>query len=531
MGLDEAVVRWDAGDAGGALAGLLDAWRVGRGPRLAAVIRAVPAPARDPVPAGSAKAVDRAWHEVAERGDPEDVPRLAASLLGGTANQGIARLAALPDDPRLTDALVALLDDPPRTSNGSQPFWRALVARLAGCGEPAIVPRLRALGDGYASRIPTSVGPWLGNQILKAATAIEATQPKDPEHPALESMETRLAPQLRTLHREARVAATDDRSEASLLAAVFEAPDDLGPRRVLADWYVERADPRGDWMAAQLAGDEASPPQDLALRVLGAIAGAVFVAHHRHGFAHRVWLWGTKSAVPKSIGRPEWRTVVELQCRSWPSPSYAPDAAFLRTLVRLVCDPAMVSLRRVLGPRVGELQAMADAGAVLEAIGLMALAEEDLPGLAALSARWPLAHVSIGRFTGTPAAIVDSLRPAPLRTLQVSPQAPLEDWLAAVHGLGLEGLVVADLYRQVALHLTPDGDGAFTRVAAHPIGPAPTWDSGRLADAVSMVPRITAFDPTPAAPLVGFPEVRTVVRPYDDASRAAVGAVLERHGL
>jgi uncharacterized protein (TIGR02996 family) len=40
-------------------------------------------------------------------------------------------------------------------------------------------------------------------------------------------------------------------SETALLAQVLAHPDDLAPRLVIADWWIERGDPRGEWVVAQ----------------------------------------------------------------------------------------------------------------------------------------------------------------------------------------------------------------------------------------------------------------------------------------
>ena len=42
-------------------------------------------------------------------------------------------------------------------------------------------------------------------------------------------------------------------TEEELLAAVFAAPDDDAPRRVYADWLLERGDPRGEFIQLQCA--------------------------------------------------------------------------------------------------------------------------------------------------------------------------------------------------------------------------------------------------------------------------------------
>ncbi len=46
--------------------------------------------------------------------------------------------------------------------------------------------------------------------------------------------------------------------EHALRAAVFDAPDDDAPRSIYADWLLQRGDPRGELIALQLAGRDAT---------------------------------------------------------------------------------------------------------------------------------------------------------------------------------------------------------------------------------------------------------------------------------
>jgi len=66
----------------------------------------------------------------------------------------------------------------------------------------------------------------------------------------------------RTEHALPAIAATDP-DEELLRKAVFAAPHDDAPRLAYARWLIERGDPRGDFIARQLAGDDA---QDLIAR-------------------------------------------------------------------------------------------------------------------------------------------------------------------------------------------------------------------------------------------------------------------------
>jgi uncharacterized protein (TIGR02996 family) len=54
----------------------------------------------------------------------------------------------------------------------------------------------------------------------------------------------------------AKPAPTKGFSERDLFAAVYEDPDDDGPRALLADVLQERGDPRGQFIALQLAPNQ-----------------------------------------------------------------------------------------------------------------------------------------------------------------------------------------------------------------------------------------------------------------------------------
>lgn len=490
MTLTEAVEALDRGDAGAALGGMLEAWTSTRGPRLSALIRAVQVPERPALAEGTSRKVDSAWHALAAKGDPLDVPRLVAGLLGGTANQGIDRLAALADDPRLTSGLIALLEAPPKTSNGSMPFWRAVFARLVELGEPGAADALVRLADGYTSRVPTSVGEWMGNQCAKVAAKLAKSSAADPDDPALGALEKRLAGDLGTLVREDAAHRNDAVREEDLLAAVYASPDDPGPRHAYCDWLLEQGDARGEWMRRQLDGDE-TPPDDpkLAIRVLGGIAGAVMSARYRDGFADRVWLWGSKTAIPKSVGRPEWATVAEMQVHAWPSPSYAPDRAFHKKMLALVGSPAMVSLKRLYGPSVEDFVSLLDTPLKLEAVGFRHFLDASLPGVRAVAEAWRPSYV-FAAYHGDPDAVLGALEPAPLRGLGV-PGGDIRQWLERLDGTGLEVLDYTRHPLQGILDLRRGPDGHLSDLVFHPA--FGFHQAQPLVDLIAELPHVTGF--------------------------------------
>jgi uncharacterized protein (TIGR02996 family) len=124
-----------------------------------------------------------------------------------------------------------------------------------------------------------------------------------------------------------KVAPPPTRDPAALYAAVYAAPDDDGPRAVLADALQEAGDPRGELIALQLREHAGSATPELRDRAqaliqehakawLGPLRPIIYRATMRRGFLHRVELAGSWS-VPAGQWRglaaePMFATVEEL---------------------------------------------------------------------------------------------------------------------------------------------------------------------------------------------------------------------------
>jgi uncharacterized protein (TIGR02996 family) len=335
----------------------------------------------------------------------------------------------------VTTELLRFLEVPPWTSQSSKVFWKALLARLGDSDEPRVRVALEASGEHIGARIPTAVGQWLSNQCKKAAKRVPSRE--DGSLPAeLVAVEKRLAPSLGRL-RSSRA----DRSDAAgvereLLANVYATPKSDGPRAVYCDWLLEREDPRGAWMSAQLAGEETPPGSALRNRALDGIAAAVSWVIFRRGFADAVGLWGTKTAIPRSIGRPEWATLREVHT-SWP----AGEVEFCGKLLELLTHPVMGSLEVISGPDLASLDRLADAGIRFEAVGVGLIGRQDGPAaLHRFLERARPRHVALGYCAFEP----ESLDPGAfegVRSLQVSSALPALRWLEAIGRTGVEVLL------------------------------------------------------------------------------------------
>jgi uncharacterized protein (TIGR02996 family) len=134
-----------------------------------------------------------------------------------------------------------------------------------------------------------------------------------------------------------------NRRLAELYAAVYAAPADDAPRSVLADALQEAGDPRGEFIALQLAG-QGTPREAALLRKhrkvwLGALAPAIRREGMRDGAGKPVFRRGFLAAATVDddgrgwAGRsPEWATVEELWF--WGSSKLVPAMAAARVLHR-----------------------------------------------------------------------------------------------------------------------------------------------------------------------------------------------------
>jgi len=128
-----------------------------------------------------------------------------------------------------------------------------------------------------------------------------------------------------------------------LFAAVYAEPDSDEPRVVLADYLIEQGDPRGEFIAKQLAGDDAGAEALLAThgRVwLGSLRPFTHRAQFRRGFPARLELGVITSraiGVDALAADPALATIEDLLIGQSHHGVYA----------RLIASPAMTALRRI----------------------------------------------------------------------------------------------------------------------------------------------------------------------------------------
>ena len=246
------------------LASLLAAWREVRAPELATLIEAasrIAARDRAPITGRSQRALHAAWVDIDAARDPADVDRLVATLGHGNltqANERIGRLALRPPDPRVAAGLEALIASPPSVAfvkGTSTPLWDAVCAELARIADPrtrTIHERLAWLAHDRAAS-PFDAGTKRARNTKAIAKVAQAIPPAPELSPALRARCDELAAVLRA------VPAPADRG-AELLAKIHDDPHDLATRAVYADWLTSNGDPRGEFIALQLARAETPIP-------------------------------------------------------------------------------------------------------------------------------------------------------------------------------------------------------------------------------------------------------------------------------
>jgi uncharacterized protein (TIGR02996 family) len=328
-----------AGDDHAALAALLDAWGAARSARIAELIDRLDRRVRRERPAisGTSQAARHAsWIERAHGDDPADIGPLLDLLSDGypaRARERISLLVGRAPDPRISAALVALIAQPPDVAwvrPASIALWDVLFGALDQHRDARSARALEAMAWLEHERAPSPFTvPRVRNRVEKLAWEYRARNNTEPELAAADRVACdELAP---LIGEEAG-------HGAQLLAAVYADPSDRNARSVYADWLIAQNDPRGEFIALQLARGHDDPPTlrerqllDAHGKVwLGALAATVGHREFRGGFLFRLTL-DTRAPID-----PMFATVVDLQS----SLDTAVDVAY-------VADPVFRALRNV----------------------------------------------------------------------------------------------------------------------------------------------------------------------------------------
>lgn len=345
--LAEVEAALERGDHAEALEHALEAWRDCRREQLAIVIERLSAKVASTRTRPGGKGVDakqKAWIALAKKRDPGDLELLLATLADVRKAKPIeARLATLEGrrDPRIAKAMHAFLQHPPIPGATGIPAVEKALALVIETADPRssnafreLISHVGTAGGGMATwglrnRLALA-GAQLRTALDAAPTGIAAREQK-----LLDAIERKL---------EDKSTARRDLDPKELFAAVYANPADDQARSVLADLLQERSDPRGELIALQLAraaGGKRSKRETELLAAhgrewLGPIEPVVLKSGlvYERGFLAKCGVRsdGIQNA-SDLIDCPEWRTVTDIDVRSWAHPRSLLEAIpFLRVV-------------------------------------------------------------------------------------------------------------------------------------------------------------------------------------------------------
>lgn len=331
--LEAAMTALESGRDEEALDELLAAWRDSRDRALADVIDLLGArlDARRPRPGGkTVKDKEVAWHALAGQRRAADVGSLLATISdvarAASLERRIAALAQRPADPRVARMLATMTRQWPILGETGYRSLRLALELIVAIGDV----RARDVLEAAASETGATTRRWLvhhaGGYIAALSARSEAT-----------TVPAAMLARFRAL--VATPATTTD--AATLLAAVYANPDDDGARLVLADLLQQQGDPRGEFIALQLAGTksrrEAALLRTYARDWLGPIAPAIAKAGlvYERGFVARCAVKRPNVTADQILEEPAWATIVELDTSGWARPGQR-AATLMPGLRRLV---------------------------------------------------------------------------------------------------------------------------------------------------------------------------------------------------
>jgi uncharacterized protein (TIGR02996 family) len=336
--VDEVLEQASSGHTGQALALAVQAWRTQRAGVIADAVVALGErlPAEEAPRIRTNKAFQARWIEVASADDARAVGWLAASLTTRMPKNEPddlfnARLEAIRKrpDPRFSTPLLAMIRE------------RHDIARWC---RTAIDETLRVLGD---ERMREALTRLEAENDDMAWADVFASMPSVASLDATDVSKWQRI--LGATSGKKRVSRTDMKA---LFEAVYTSPDSDAPRHILADALQETGDPRGEFIALQLA--EAASP---------ATAGSVARADELLATHHKTWLGPLHSVVYRARFRRGFLDLLELEPRRkasakmWEIHARDPQLMTVRTLLRgrapvklehsFILSPALISLRQV----------------------------------------------------------------------------------------------------------------------------------------------------------------------------------------
>lgn len=515
--IERALAFARAGDFAAALAPMLEVWRETPDPKLADAITAIGAAAGRnkyaPI-ARTAAQRDRAWLDLANADDPAIRGSLLATVDEGDLVARFTALLAFPD-PRTAARLVEVLLAPdPAPYLRWAVKWRPLMAALATCGDPRVLDCVAEISTAWNDRVGNfgAAARDCRARVAKLLAKARAAYPKSPP---------KLPPAAREIVATIVATAphTDDREmDAELRAAIYAAPVDDGPRAIYADWLQERGDPRGEFIALQLARrGRAAGRRERDLEHLHGRAWLGSLASHVNEHMYITYERGFPSYLPLYTDAPPpdpaWATLESVN-GGFPASNACPMPV-LHTATEVSAD-ALLHLVAMTTPPPLEVLEVAYADSKPRAQVLAALAKLRLPKLRRLALRtseWVTEPAYAPRDLGALCAI------GPLEELELS--APLEQlaaWIIAAEASTLKSFtLVVDRW---TVRCERDKAKRLSRITA---GGSKPYDEGRRIQLVA-----AALDQLPANTITAL-EMDLSKKVWTAALRQDVARALDRH--
>ncbi|MDQ3333806.1 MAG: TIGR02996 domain-containing protein [Myxococcota bacterium] len=316
--VDAALRALKTGDDPDALRALLDAWRSTRSSQIAVLVERISlryASQLPPIDGTSRAEIQEMWLGVCSEQRACDLPRLLGSITAthGRSTDALARVNALaswPSDPRTAAAALEVIEKPYFYASSTRPFWKAMIALVVDHQDPRAIEGLEALAKRFRVTSTyqnlSSTNAWFKNQLKTAANLLRDRAPAPTE---LDAATKKVCDAISTMLE----------TEDSLLAEIYAHPEDDQPRQVYADLLQQRGDPRGDFIALQLAGDAKRAAELLAQYArtwLGPLSRVLYLDEcvFERGFLARARLYDDTqpSDLDPLVGHPLWSTVTHV---------------------------------------------------------------------------------------------------------------------------------------------------------------------------------------------------------------------------
>jgi uncharacterized protein (TIGR02996 family) len=261
VSLEAAVAHLEAGRPGAALEVMLDTWRGRRLPALADELDRLSAhlaAAFPPLTGRTREALHEAWLDALNEWPAAGLGRLLEHFAAPPwvhVGERIERLSLL-DDPRVTRAFAAFVEALPTAGGIGSARWTLVMKRLQQSNDVRVVRPLEArLAIGDERFLVAEYVHRLSRRVLAGLVDVPC-EPADVAglaalRAAVDETLRRPVPRRDALVEE-RSARRPARSDEELLALVYDAPADDGPRLVYADWLEERGHPRAELLMLQL---------------------------------------------------------------------------------------------------------------------------------------------------------------------------------------------------------------------------------------------------------------------------------------